>query len=169
MKPKRVVIIGASACGAKAAARIKRLRPDYDVAVLDRSSYISYAANRRMYGNWMNAIPSRFVDELPEENVEVEVEQGLYGNAAGRSVHWDSSGFVEAPVVRRTSFVGGTTKRIEHKADNPAPESEFSRGDKVMHDKFGRGTIIHLDGHKLDIAFETGGTKRVMDSFIKKV
>ncbi|HQP06953.1 MAG TPA: FAD-dependent oxidoreductase [Smithellaceae bacterium] len=44
MKPKRVVIIGASACGAKAAARIKRLRPDYDVAVLDRSSYISYAA-----------------------------------------------------------------------------------------------------------------------------
>ena len=30
-----------------------------------------------MYGNWINAIPSRFVDELPEEHVEVEAETGL--------------------------------------------------------------------------------------------
>ena len=44
MKPKRVVIIGASACGAKAASRIKRLCPDYEVTILDRSVYISYAA-----------------------------------------------------------------------------------------------------------------------------
>lgn len=44
MKPKRVVIIGASACGAKAASRIKRLCPDYEVVILDRSTYISYAA-----------------------------------------------------------------------------------------------------------------------------
>lgn len=44
MKAKRVVILGASACGAKAASRIKRLRPDYEVAILDQSPYISYAA-----------------------------------------------------------------------------------------------------------------------------
>lgn len=44
MRSKRVLIIGASACGAKAASRIKRLCPDYDVVILDQSSYISYAA-----------------------------------------------------------------------------------------------------------------------------
>jgi NADPH-dependent 2,4-dienoyl-CoA reductase/sulfur reductase-like enzyme/rhodanese-related sulfurtransferase len=44
MKSKRIIIIGASACGAKAASRIKRLRPDYDVTILDQSPYISYAA-----------------------------------------------------------------------------------------------------------------------------
>ncbi|MFA5321093.1 MAG: FAD-dependent oxidoreductase [Smithella sp.] len=42
--PKRILIIGASACGAKAASRVKRLRPDYDVTILDQSRYISYAA-----------------------------------------------------------------------------------------------------------------------------
>ncbi len=41
---KQVVIIGASACGAKAASRIKRLRPDYDVTMIDQGRYISYAA-----------------------------------------------------------------------------------------------------------------------------
>jgi NADPH-dependent 2,4-dienoyl-CoA reductase/sulfur reductase-like enzyme/rhodanese-related sulfurtransferase len=42
--PKQVLIIGASACGAKAASRIKRLRPDYTVTILDQGHYISYAA-----------------------------------------------------------------------------------------------------------------------------
>ena len=45
----------------------------------------------------------------------------------------------------------------------------FSRGERVFHEKFGYGAIIHIDGHKLDIAFEKSGTKRVMDSFIQKV
>jgi NADPH-dependent 2,4-dienoyl-CoA reductase/sulfur reductase-like enzyme/rhodanese-related sulfurtransferase len=42
--PKRILVIGASACGAKAASRIKRLRSDYDVTILDQGQYISYAA-----------------------------------------------------------------------------------------------------------------------------
>lgn len=41
---KKVLIIGASACGAKAASRIKRLKPEYEVVVLDQGKYISYAA-----------------------------------------------------------------------------------------------------------------------------
>ncbi len=43
-QPKRILVIGASACGAKAASRIKRLRPDYDVTILEQGHYISYAA-----------------------------------------------------------------------------------------------------------------------------
>lgn len=42
--PKRILIIGASACGAKAASRIKRIRSDYAVTILDQGHYISYAA-----------------------------------------------------------------------------------------------------------------------------
>ncbi|HPB82806.1 MAG TPA: FAD-dependent oxidoreductase [Spirochaetota bacterium] len=41
---KKVLIIGASACGAKAASRIKRLKPEYDVVIIDQGHYISYAA-----------------------------------------------------------------------------------------------------------------------------
>jgi DNA helicase-2/ATP-dependent DNA helicase PcrA len=132
-----------------------------------KKSYISHAANRRMYGSWVNAIPSRFVDELPEEDIEVESDLGLHGNA-GRSAHWDSSGTVETAFVRKTSFIAGVSSRVSTKADNLSG-AEYQRGDLVMHQKFGQGKVIHVDGGKLDIAFESGGTKRVLDSFITKV
>lgn len=123
-------------------------------------SYISYAANRRMYGNWINAIPSRFVDELPEEDTQTEAETGLYGNA-GRSSHWDSSGFDKVYAKRQ----------VEEKPvnlDHLQGAGGYRRGDRVVHEKFGTGVIVNMDGHKLDIAFERGGVKRVMDSFVTK-
>ena len=40
---------------------------------------IYFATNRRMHGLWQTNIPSRFLDELPEANVEVAESQGGYG------------------------------------------------------------------------------------------
>jgi NADPH-dependent 2,4-dienoyl-CoA reductase/sulfur reductase-like enzyme/rhodanese-related sulfurtransferase len=42
MPPKRLVIIGAVALGPKVACRLKRLRPDYQVTMVDQGEYISY-------------------------------------------------------------------------------------------------------------------------------
>ena len=43
MEPhKRVVIIGAVALGTKVACRLKRLRPDFEVTMVDQGEYISY-------------------------------------------------------------------------------------------------------------------------------
>jgi DNA helicase II / ATP-dependent DNA helicase PcrA len=44
---------------------------------------IYFATNRRMHGLWQTNIPSRFLDELPEENVEVTESQGGFGGYAG--------------------------------------------------------------------------------------
>lgn len=118
--------------------------------------FISHAGSRRMYGNWVNAIPSRFIDEIPKELVDVTSQSGMM--QAGRSRHWDSSGFTPkaktAPQERKVQTASGNV---------------LARGDRIFHDKFGYGKIINIDGHKLDIAFEKSGTKRVMDSFVEKV
>lgn len=121
--------------------------------------FISYVTSRRVYGNWVNSVPSRFVDELPHEAVDVTSETGSY-QAAGRSQHWDSSGF--RPQVRQAPVSSGPAKVLSGSG------AVLSRGDRVFHDKFGYGKIINIDGHKLDIAFEQGGSKRVMDSFVTK-
>jgi NADPH-dependent 2,4-dienoyl-CoA reductase/sulfur reductase-like enzyme/rhodanese-related sulfurtransferase len=42
MEPKRILIIGAVALGPKVACRLKRLRPDFDVTLVDQGEYISY-------------------------------------------------------------------------------------------------------------------------------
>jgi DNA helicase-2/ATP-dependent DNA helicase PcrA len=44
---------------------------------------IYFATNRRMHGLWQTNIPSRFLDELPEANVEVTESQGGFGGYAG--------------------------------------------------------------------------------------
>jgi DNA helicase-2/ATP-dependent DNA helicase PcrA len=44
---------------------------------------IYFATNRRMHGLWQTNIPSRFLDELPEPNVEVTEPQGSFGGFAG--------------------------------------------------------------------------------------
>ena len=41
-------------------------------------------------------------------------------------------------------------------------------GERVFHEKFGGGTVVNVDGQKLDVKFDHAGQKRVMDSFVKK-
>ena len=48
-----------------------------------RRAKIYFATNRRMHGLWQTNIPSRFLDELPEENVEVTELQGGFGGYGG--------------------------------------------------------------------------------------
>lgn len=124
-----------------------------------KGAFISYASNRNMYGSWVNAIPSRFIDELPEELVDVMSQSGMV--QVGRSRHWDSSGFGGAGASRPKE------KIFERKIKSDGGEI-LARGDRVFHDKFGYGNIINIDGRKLDIDFEKSGSKRVMDSFVEK-
>ncbi len=121
-----------------------------------KRAYVSYALSRLTYGNWVDAIPSRFVDELPAEHILTEKDGGMPGQSSvpgrsdGRSVHWDSSGF--------------RPKAATSAAAAPAPG--YKAGAQVRHAKFGNGRVIHVDGHKLDIQFEDGQNRRVMDSFV---
>jgi DNA helicase-2/ATP-dependent DNA helicase PcrA len=48
-----------------------------------RRAYIFFASNRRTHGLWSSNLPSRFLDELPEANVEVTEAKGGFGNMGG--------------------------------------------------------------------------------------
>jgi DNA helicase-2/ATP-dependent DNA helicase PcrA len=45
-----------------------------------RRAMIYFVSNRRIHGSWSSAIPSRFLDELPEADVEVTEAKGGFGN-----------------------------------------------------------------------------------------
>ncbi|MDZ7907573.1 MAG: 3'-5' exonuclease [Gemmobacter sp.] len=49
----------------------------------ERLCTISFAANRRVYGQWQSQLPSRFIDELPPDHVDVLTPPGLYGGGFG--------------------------------------------------------------------------------------
>ncbi|MDA1326223.1 MAG: UvrD-helicase domain-containing protein, partial [Proteobacteria bacterium] len=142
-----------------------------------KRAVISFAANRRIYNQWQSSIPSRFVDELPRDLVEVGSEAGLYGGLAGATgvnndadADWDQTGrgpgYARLRASRRDGgVIDGRATVVE---DLPSPGA-VACGVRVFHQKFGYGTIRAKDGNKLEIAFEKAGTKKVLDSFVVPV
>ena len=151
---------------------------------------ISFAANRRVYGQWQSALPSRFIDELPADHVEVLTPPGLYGGgygaagmsasaspqmaAAGQSnLHeraaeanvYNSPGWKR---LQQRSQTRGMSQPRETKnvvIDLDAVSS-FTEGDRVFHQKFGYGLITGIEGDKLQIAFDKAGDKKVVASYV---
>ncbi|MFN3522168.1 MAG: DUF3553 domain-containing protein [Phenylobacterium sp.] len=147
---------------------------------------ISFAANRQVYGRWTTQLPSRFVDELPLANVEAASETGYYGGGPGMQQHgsrWDESPAFGAgyssPGWKRAqerSYRGsqpGRQQVIEGEGrliavSEPSAASDWKRGDRVFHVKFGYGQVRGVEGNKLTVEFEKAGEKRVIDSFVER-
>lgn len=134
---------------------------------------ISHAANRRLYGNWVNAIPSRFVAEIPNDHVDAEAASGLYpggGGAFGGGGFRESSAYnafrgasrQQAPAPRTITLDGGSY----HVEPRARPNAPFPKGARVFHQKFGYGTVTAVEQDKLEIDFDQAGVKKVMDSFV---
>ncbi|MBI5162293.1 MAG: UvrD-helicase domain-containing protein, partial [Magnetospirillum sp.] len=121
-----------------------------------RRVMVTFAANRRIYNQWQTSLPSRFLDELPEAHVAREAEGGLYAGGG----HTAATGYRRPPpTIEATSW-----KVAERRSG-----SGFSSGDRVHHTKFGPGTVLAVDGDKLEIAFDKAGHKKVLDSYVEAV
>ena len=157
---------------------------------------ISFAQNRRNRGLYQQARPSRFVDELPEEHIDVVEAKSPFGGAYanfGRGNPYGSSRFDDAPAAFTSTYdtpgwqrakqngwtsqgstnKGSATKwapkTIEGKVLASSTEvSDFAKGDRVSHSKFGTGCVTEVDGNKLTIAFDSGESKRVVASFVER-
>ena len=132
---------------------------------------VSFAANRRIYGNWQSAVPSRFVDELPKDNIVIESAQGLYeGSASGFDGLEDGGTFFSnagAWRARRRGRIVTLRDADTYPHERNIPEGGYDVGERIFHQKFGYGRILSIDGEKLEIAFEKAGTKKVMMSFVE--
>jgi len=140
---------------------------------------ISFAGNRRVYGQWQSQMPSRFIDELPEDHVEVLTPPGLYGSTGGGMdlPHSDlpdraaGADAYNSPGWRRMQ-----ARRDRRPMSQPAEArglvidaqaiSAFTVGDRVFHQKFGYGEVMEIEGDKLQIEFDKAGAKRVVGKFV---
>lgn len=140
-----------------------------------KRAVVSFAANRRIYNQWHSAMPSRFIDELPPENVTVATETGLYGSRHDRGGGLaDVSRYAPDGDFRHRNFRRRGVYRERLRDGNAWPSDDrgdsggtFTVGERVFHQKFGYGAILHVDGSKLEVAFEKAGTKKIMDSFVE--
>ncbi len=135
---------------------------------------ISFAANRRIYNQWQSAIPSRFVDELPQEQIAVESDRGIYGGAVDTSFQ-TMGGMSEVaparggPGWRRLQARGLGARLIEAEPEAlHGSGAGFVKGDRCFHQKFGMGRVRIVEGDHLTIDFDNAGTKKVVAAFVEK-
>ncbi|GAW36062.1 DNA helicase II [Roseovarius sp. A-2] len=137
---------------------------------------ISFAGNRRVYGQWQSQLPSRFIDELPEAHVEVLTPPGLYGGnygaaSTGIETRAAQANVYNSPGWRRLQSRSGT-RQMSQPAEARSPVidaqalSAHTVGERVFHQKFGYGAILGIEGDKLEIEFEKAGIKKVVARFI---
>jgi DNA helicase-2/ATP-dependent DNA helicase PcrA len=141
---------------------------------------ISFAANRRVFGQWQSALPSRFIDELPEEHVDVLTPPGLYGGGYGVAGMSTTSGLenrvTEANVYNSPGWRRLQSRQSQRPISQPRETrnsvidlkavAAFDLGARVFHQKFGYGAVIGIEGDKLEVAFEKAGTKKVVARFL---
>jgi DNA helicase-2/ATP-dependent DNA helicase PcrA len=122
---------------------------------------VSHADNRRIYGNWQRSTPSRFLEELPEDEVEVTGSASLARDSRIAAATSFSGQF--PLVARRTRVIEAWEQPAR-----PARPDAIPVGTRVFHQKFGHGTVTAVDDDKLDVAFDKAGDKRVLDRFVEK-
>ena len=131
--------------------------------------FISFANNRKYYGNnnsndWMPSMPSRFIDELDKQYLEInetakdndqdfEFSQDFNFMEEKKSPGWKRY-LQEKEKIKTINYTNNLTN--------------FKIGQGVEHETFGKGKVIHIDGNKLLINFKDSGEKKVIDKYLKQ-
>ena len=161
----------------------------------EQRAYLTHARVRYRWGKLMDCEPSRFLDELDDEHLDVHLPEVAKNYGVPRELR-DAFGDPEQP---RTFRGGGAPNRSGsaskpagpppapirfRKPENlkplgqasaasgiPANELILSPGVRVLHDRFGAGTVTEVesaaDGGKATIKFDNAGEKKLLLKFAK--
>jgi DNA helicase-2/ATP-dependent DNA helicase PcrA len=157
----------------------------------EHQAYLTYAQSRYRWGKLTDSEPSRFIEEIDSQYLEylTPPESNYRYKPANDG---DVFGDVDKSRLRLAKPVGGTPPK--HIADNE-PNSEINLrklkpvssgtsigsanlfdnklvpGNVVMHERFGKGQVVNLEGvgadKKAEIKFEVGGIKKLLLRFAK--
>ena len=117
--------------------------------------WIFNANSRLTHGQWIDCIPSRFIDELPDKNIN---RFSTYSN------NFKSSIASEWLIANNKKEINLSKDYIDENSNN-----KFKLMERIFHQKFGYGKILEIDGDKVTIDFEKAGEKKLMLTFIEKI
>lgn len=119
-----------------------------------RNLHISFAANRFIYGSFISVIPSRFISELPKENIE----QIASGSKNAFASHYK-------PDVKKQIYRFDVDGQRINQPQASSP-SKFAQNKKVFHQKFGYGRVLEAKDAKITVKFEDGSIKTLISDFL---
>lgn len=150
--------------------------------------FLTSTVSRKLYNKTQQNIPSRFIEEATDEFLDKTEDDNIYGNLFG-NVYGNKIGdyFYKSPKKEMRQKVFNFEEKSESKYVKPSDAklkeflnsidvknkkvdpSKYKEGTKIMHKKFGKGTILSVvpenDDYIIAIHFETVGIKKLMLKF----
>lgn len=128
------------------------------------------ARQRMLYGRTNNNMPSRFLEELPQESVDWQ------GKAAPRTAnHWGEDGEPAAPEAAARVVTARPARQPRPLRDTgftapsgaaPGSLPALSKGDSISHRTFGNGMVLSVrpmgNDALIEVAFDSVGSKKLM-------
>ncbi|WP_445156338.1 ATP-dependent helicase [Flavobacterium litorale] len=156
----------------------------------EHQAYLTYAQSRYRWGKLVDSEPSRFIEEITDKYLEyiTPIETGYKYKPR---INTDIFGDIDKSKLRQNKPTNGTPPKWvtgnEPKPDSnirklkpmsrPAPQgnnatdTKLAVGNVVMHERFGKGQVLNLEGvggdKKAEIKFEVGGIKKLLLRFAK--
>jgi DNA helicase-2/ATP-dependent DNA helicase PcrA len=156
----------------------------------EHQAYLTYAQSRYRWGKLVDSEPSRFIEEIEEKYLD-------FLNPMDTSYRYkpmmdiDIFGEIDKSKLRLSKPVGGTPPKSpltpeggihipnirklkpmsSNSGDSSSVDSNLAIGNIVMHERFGKGEIVNLEGvgadKKAEIRFDVGGLKKLLLRFAK--
>lgn len=123
----------------------------------EEALYLTNAFSRTLYGRTQYNRPSRFVEEIDQELLEIE---GMRPTPKKTPVFAKKTAY---------SYKQPETAVVPSKNATGGENNSWKPGDKVKHKKWGLGTVVRVSGTskdlELDVAFPSQGVKRLLAAF----
>jgi DNA helicase-2/ATP-dependent DNA helicase PcrA len=141
--------------------------------------WLTYANTRYRYGQLVQNDPSRFIDEMPEEQID---KSSSGGGARNQSSGWGSAydrmhGGTKTTEPSKPSYLPVVAPHTLNKNHIPSANftacdpSALEAGNKIEHQKFGFGVIKEIEGSAHNpiaiILFDKNGEKKIMLNYAK--
>ncbi|KJD32993.1 ATP-dependent DNA helicase [Tamlana nanhaiensis] len=142
----------------------------------EKQAYLTYALSRYRWGKLVDSEPSRFIEEIDEEYLEIEtpieerrinpmLSADIFGDVMPDQPRRTDANNVRFKPAKRPKFQKGTTKKAAEKYQAPTPknlkpvgksnaetgsanlfDNNIAVGNTVKHNRFGTGEIIKIEG-----------------------
>ena len=131
--------------------------------------YLTFARRRRRGGEWMDSVPSRFLEAVPSELVDMRQSTRVRETFSSSRPWKAASAAATSPRRRvRLGLAPSEPEPGEHTVDysDSQDQPRLIRGARVRHPQFGSGTVVELSGFRNDvratIEFDEAGRKTVV-------
>ena len=149
---------------------------------------IWFCGNRQIYGSWQTPIPSRFIEELPEQHIEIKSDNQNYGGYAKSRFEqlnnyessYNSPGWQRAQrnQQRNSETPQRYSESTQHQGktivgelitSSTTQKHNLKLGDNIEHRKFGSGVIIDIRGDRLTVRFANHGEKNIIADYVRPI